>query len=922
MRTRTFVLASILIIVNASTLLPMRAEAASVSGISATGGSVWRAYVETVNDALRSAIDLVTNAFYSTSMIGRKPTAALDSQNTAKSLSELPTEGTAPSSAEQPIVTSAATQNASTERPISAAILAGTTAASTISQITSPAITIIVTGIPRAEFDERLAALDAKLGSELYGRPDRPTSGALSRAIAYTNYSVANSTGAALNTVTVNGVTGLTDADIPDGITAAHYLPLSGSAVTGTTTFAGPVGIGSTTPSSQLTLEGWKVNGSGGTPTGGNPQFQINGTLDATGESTRVLGAQWEWATVGATTANVSGLRINLNSGYTGSGITRAGDFKNLVGGRHAFSGVDENGNIGVTAAAQGGYSDDSTTGDNIGLYAIGGGSQNFDIGVYGRAADNAATTSSSIVTVGVAAQSGTTNPIYWSNLRASIGGAFSIGAVVSQPSWYSNPESSVLLLDSQTSGSPLLIGRVNGTNALTLTATGGITSTSTTDSTTFWKVLNSFGSPLLNLDTTNLRVGIGTTTPEGNLVVSNPSGTATLGLISAGNSVGSGNIRFDLRNGDGNQYAFQFSGSGNTILKLQYNGSTKGVISSTGQLSLGTNASTPINILNVAGAAAIGSSYYTNSAPADGLLVQGNVGIATTSPWRTLSVTGTVGFDGLTGATGAGSLCLDNNKQVVHNAGSDACLPSLRSTKHDISALDVAGTMTIAQLTPVSFIYNDDASSTVRYGFIAEDAAAVNPHLATRDAAGKLSGIDDRGLLAVIVKALQELIADVRQLATNVASLADRFTTRELCLGETCITEADLKQLLEERASREQGGIAPVPSPAAPATPGEPSATTSSTPEAEGDASAAPGDEPDEPIAAAPEPGQNASTPAESASEPQDAADAASTPDSTNSASEATEASAKPADAPAGPSTAQEVAEPSSAGVNVVAKN
>jgi hypothetical protein len=60
-----------------------------------------------------------------------------------------------------------------------------------------------------------------------------------------------------------------------------------------------------------------------------------------------------------------------------------------------------------------------------------------------------------------------------------------------------------------------------------------------------------------------------------------------------------------------------------------------------------------------------------------------GNTGIASTTPWRKLSVSGTVGFDGLTGAAGAGSLCLSANKEVVYNSGSDNCLSSLRSTKH-----------------------------------------------------------------------------------------------------------------------------------------------------------------------------------------------------------------------------------------------
>lgn len=57
-------------------------------------------------------------------------------------------------------------------------------------------------------------------------------------------------------------------------------------------------------------------------------------------------------------------------------------------------------------------------------------------------------------------------------------------------------------------------------------------------------------------------------------------------------------------------------------------------------------------------------------------------VGIASTSPWLTFSVVDTVGFDGLSGSTGACSLCLDANKQVVHNSASDSCLSSTKALR------------------------------------------------------------------------------------------------------------------------------------------------------------------------------------------------------------------------------------------------
>jgi hypothetical protein len=186
-----------------------------------------------------------------------------------------------------------------------------------------------------------------------------------------------------------------------------------------------------------------------------------------------------------------------------------------------------------------------------------------------------------------------------------------------------------------------------------------------------------------------------------------------------------------------------------------------------------------------------------------------GNIGIGTTSPWRTLSVTGTVGLDGLTGSTGAGSLCLTANREVVYNSASDACLPSLRETKHDISSLSFDALQIVDALDPVSFVYND-SDGRVRYGFIAEDTAAVDPHLVTYSASGTLSGIDDRSIISVVVKAIQELTKTIASFANSFTTTelhytrasGDEITTKKLCIGATCITESQLQALLANAGS------------------------------------------------------------------------------------------------------------------------
>ncbi len=182
-----------------------------------------------------------------------------------------------------------------------------------------------------------------------------------------------------------------------------------------------------------------------------------------------------------------------------------------------------------------------------------------------------------------------------------------------------------------------------------------------------------------------------------------------------------------------------------------------------------------------------------------------GNVGIATTSPWRSLSVAGTAAFSGLTGSTGAGSICLTTGGELVYNSGSDACLPSLRDTKHAIENLNLNALSVIEDLDPASFIYND-GDQRVRYGFIAEDTMEVDEHLVTYDADGEVSGIDDRAVLSLLVKVVKELTSAAREwvVAKITATLAifDRVETKqlktdELCLDDVCITKTQLQALL-----------------------------------------------------------------------------------------------------------------------------
>ena len=88
------------------------------------------------------------------------------------------------------------------------------------------------------------------------------------------------------------------------------------------------------------------------------------------------------------------------------------------------------------------------------------------------------------------------------------------------------------------------------------------------------------------------------------------------------------------------------------------------------------------------------------------------------------------------------------------------------------------------------------------RYGFIAEDAAAVDAHFATYDASGAISGIDDRSILAAIVGA-------VKDLWTKVAALMQSDDEQNARIQQL---EADVAALKSQGATGDSSGEHPEP--------------------------------------------------------------------------------------------------------------
>lgn len=205
-----------------------------------------------------------------------------------------------------------------------------------------------------------------------------------------------------------------------------------------------------------------------------------------------------------------------------------------------------------------------------------------------------------------------------------------------------------------------------------------------------------------------------------------------------------------------------------------------------------------------------------------------GYVGIGTTTPWRMLSVTGTVGFDGLTSSATGNAVCITANKEITDSGGTGCNGVSSQRYKHDIGDLDLGLTI-ITALRPVSFKYNQgygDNGAHEQLGLIAEEVNAVNQRLVVIGADGLPETVRYNILVPVLIKAIQELNLKVETLTasstlqqTNATDLiaetfhavsgyfetlvanvinAKQVKTETLCVGETCVTEAQLKTLLQ----------------------------------------------------------------------------------------------------------------------------
>ncbi len=108
-----------------------------------------------------------------------------------------------------------------------------------------------------------------------------------------------------------------------------------------------------------------------------------------------------------------------------------------------------------------------------------------------------------------------------------------------------------------------------------------------------------------------------------------------------------------------------------------------------------------------------------------------GNFGIATVTPWRKFSVTGTMAVDGLTALAGGNAVCLQANKEVTDSTN-NTCITSSKFLKDYVGEIDPEiAWYIIDRIEPIIFKYKGDKSKTGEHpGFFAEDVAAIDKEI------------------------------------------------------------------------------------------------------------------------------------------------------------------------------------------------
>ena len=189
------------------------------------------------------------------------------------------------------------------------------------------------------------------------------------------------------------------------------------------------------------------------------------------------------------------------------------------------------------------------------------------------------------------------------------------------------------------------------------------------------------------------------------------------------------------------------------------------------------------------------GVSFGTSTAAFMG----GDVGVGTATPQRTLHV--------LTSADEAPVRFEDSNGycEIDPTSATWNCTSDER-LKKNISSLDNEDILNrLSQLRPVNFVWRSDSSEAEQTGLIAQEVEDVFPSLVKTDEKSGYKSVSYGGFIPRILSGLQGLSDRVSSLFDGSGRIDVRETrTDKLCVGDTCVTESEFKQLLDEESADE----------------------------------------------------------------------------------------------------------------------
>ena len=127
----------------------------------------------------------------------------------------------------------------------------------------------------------------------------------------------------------------------------------------------------------------------------------------------------------------------------------------------------------------------------------------------------------------------------------------------------------------------------------------------------------------------------------------------------------------------------------------------------------------------------------------------------------------------------------------VINSAGQLGTMNSSRRFKHEIKPMDSASE-SILGLSPVTFHYKGDKTSTPQFGLIAEEVADVNPDLVVRDETGDILTVRYDAVNAMV---LNEFLKEHRRIEEQRNKIENQQATITEFKKDLVVLTAQLKE-------------------------------------------------------------------------------------------------------------------------------